>query len=119
MGATLQQLTTRANFGVWAGPETVFVVNDNGGRYFDFIKLSQGETWVTRDALTQIGVNNPQINTGAGLATRALASVKPTDVMVLGIQHWPQGIIYSPVDINGRAALYSLGFMCGAPPPCG
>jgi hypothetical protein len=30
---------------------------------------------------------------------------------VLGIQSWPAGIINSPLDVNGRAALYSLGFM--------
>jgi Peptidase family M13 len=50
IGATLQQLTPRANFGIWAGPETIFVVNDNGGRCFDFAKLDQSETWVTREA---------------------------------------------------------------------
>jgi Lhr-like helicase len=111
MGATLQQLTARANFGVWAGQETIFVVNDNGGRCFEFAKLSQGETWVTRESLTQIGVNNPQINIAAGNDRRALASIKPTDVMVLGIQNWPGGIVNSPVDMNCRAALYSLGFM--------
>lgn len=111
MGATLQQLTPRANFGIWAGPETIFVVNDNGGRCFDFVKLNQGETWVTREALTQIGINNPQLDAAAGQDQRALASIKPTDVMVLGIQSWPGGIIYSPLDVNGRASLYSLGFM--------
>lgn len=111
MGATLQQLTPRANFGIWSGVETIFIVNDNGGSGFDFEKLSQEETWVTRDALTQVGVNNPPINTAAGQDRRALASIKPTDVLVLGIQSWPLGIIYSPVDVNGRAALYSLGFM--------
>jgi len=111
MGATLQPLTHRANFGIWSGQETVFVVNDNGGRCFDFVKLSLGETWVTREALTQIGVNNPQINAGAGQDRRALASIKPTDVLVLGIQAWPAGIIHTPLDVNGRAALYSLGFM--------
>lgn len=111
MGATLQQLTPRANFGIWSGVETIFIVNDNGGSGFDFEKLSQEETWVTREALTQIGVNNPPINTAAGQDRRALASIKPTDVLVLGIQSWPLGIIYSPVDVNGRAALYSLGFM--------
>lgn len=111
MGATLQALAAQANFGVWAGPETIFVVNDNGGRCFDFVKLSQGETWVTREALSQIGINNPPINTAAGQEQRALASIKPTDVMVLGIQSWPTGIIHSPLDVNGRAALYSLGFM--------
>jgi hypothetical protein len=111
MGATLQQLTPRANFGIWAGPETIFVVNDNGGRCFDFAKLDQSETWVTREALTQIGINNPRMDMAAGQDMRALASIKPTDVMVLGIQSWPAGIIYSPLDVNGRAALYSLGFM--------
>jgi len=111
MGATLQPLTPRANFGVWSGQERIFVVNDNDGACFDFVKLSPGETWVTRQALTQIGVNNPQINAAAGQERRALASIKPTDVMVLGIQAWPAGIIHTPLDINGRAALYSLGFM--------
>src|SRR6185436_17503591 len=38
-------------------------------------------------------------------------SIKPTDVMVLGISSWPGGIFCSPLDVNGRAALYSLGFM--------
>jgi hypothetical protein len=111
MGATLQPLTPRANFGIWSGPETVFVVNDNGGRCFDFVKLNQSESWVTREALTQIGVNNPPINVAAGQDRRALASIKPTDVLVLGIQSWPVGIIHTPLDVNGRAALYSLGFM--------
>jgi len=86
------------------------VVTDNGGRCFDFVKLNQGETWVTREALTQIGGNTPQLSAAAP-DRRALASIKPTDVMVLGIQSWPGGIIYSPVDVNCRAALYSLGFM--------
>jgi hypothetical protein len=113
MAATLQPLTPRANFGLWAGPETVFVVNDNGGRCFDFIKLgqNQSETWITREALAQIGINNVQIDGAAGHDVRALASIKPTDVLILGIQSWPAGIISSPLDVNCRAALYSLGFM--------
>lgn len=111
MGATLQPLTPRANFGIWSGQETVFVVNDNGGRCFDFIKLSQGETWVTQEALQQVGINNAQISATAGQDRRALASIKPTDVLVLGIQAWPAGITFTPLDVNGRAALYSLGFM--------
>lgn len=112
MGATLQLLTPRANFGIWSGPETIFVVNDNGGSCFDFVKLNQGETWVTAEALAQVGViNNQPINVAAGQDRRALASIKPTDVLVLGIQSWPGGIDHSPLNVNGRAALYSLGFM--------
>lgn len=112
MGATLQPLAAQANFGIWSGQETIFVVNDNAGRCFDFIKLNQGETWATREALTQIDMNNNvQINDAAGQDKRALASIKPTDVLVLGIRNWPAGIINSPLDLNGRAALFSLGFM--------
>jgi hypothetical protein len=111
MGATLQPLTPTANFGIWSGQETIFVVNDNGGRCFDFVKLNTGETWVTREALRQIGVINQPINTTVPQDRRALASIKPTDVLVLGIQSWPVGIINSPLNVNGRAALYSLGFM--------
>ena len=50
-----------------------------------------------------------QLIAGAGQDRRALASIKPTDVLVLGIQSWPAGIVYSPLDVNGRAALYSSG----------
>lgn len=113
MGATLQPLTPVSNFGVWSGPETIFIVNDNGGSGFNFVKLNQNgsETWVTREALTQIGINNPPINTTVAPDSRALASIKPTDVMVVGIQSWPTGIVSSPLDLNARAALYSFGFM--------
>jgi hypothetical protein len=110
MGATLRPLTQRANFGIWSGRETVFVVNDNGGRYFDFEKINQQETWVTRDALAQVDAN-ANIDATAGVARRALASIKPTDVLVLGIQNVAAGIAFSPLNVNGRAALYSLGFM--------
>jgi len=111
MGATLQPLTQRANFGIWSGPETVFVVNDNGGRCFDFEKINQQETWVTREALAQVNVLNPNINVAAGIDRRALASIKPTDVLVLGLLNTPAGVTFSPLNVNGRAALYSLGFM--------
>ena len=78
-----------------------------------FEKLSQGETWVTREALTQIGVapiRFPLMPRPAKIGV-PLHQSNHTDVLVLGIQSWPAGIIYSPVDVNGRAALYSLGFM--------
>ena len=91
MGATLQPLAPRANFWIWSGQETIFVVNDNGGRCFDFAKLTPGETWITREALAQVGVNNPSIDGAAGQDRRALASIKPTDVLVLGIQSWGPG----------------------------
>ncbi len=110
--ATLRPLTPHTNFGVWSGPETVYVVNDNAGRCFDFVKLSRGETWVTADVLQQIGINPANaVDANAGVDPRALASVKETDILVVGISTWPAGVQASPLDVNGRAALYSLGFL--------
>jgi DEAD/DEAH box helicase domain-containing protein len=114
MGIAQLPLVQRANFEVWADQETVYVINDNDGRLFDFEKLTQGETWVTRLALANVGVANPPIDVGAGMDQRALGSVKTTDVMVLGIVNWPAGLRRSPAGDDGlgvRAALYSFGFL--------
>ena len=114
MGVTPLSVTQRANFEVSADQATVYVINDNGGRLFDFEKLAEGETWVTRASLGNVDVNNPPIDPGAGIDQRALASVKSTDVMVLGIVDWPAGIRTSPAGDDGlatRAALYSFGFL--------
>ena len=114
MGITPLPVNRRANFEVWADQETVYVVNDNDGRLFSFEKLAQGETWATQDALAAAGINNPSIDLAAGFDTRALASVKVTDVMVLGIANWPVGVRTSPAGAGGlevRAALFSFGFL--------
>jgi len=114
MGITLLPAQSRANFEVWADQETVYVLNDNDGRLFRFEKLLQGETWVTRAAFDASGINNPPIDIAAGADDRALASVKVTDVMVLGIANWPVGLRTSPAGPGGlevRAALFSAGFL--------
>ncbi|MBV6425077.1 MAG: hypothetical protein NAOJABEB_02891 [Steroidobacteraceae bacterium] len=104
-------MTPVANFEIWSGQDTVYVINDNEGQLFDFEKLAQGETWVTRDALAKVDVNNPPLAPGGAPDRRALASVKPTDVLVLGIQAWPVGVSAVPLRVEGRAGLYSLGFL--------
>jgi hypothetical protein len=116
MGVSLLAVTQLANFEVWADQETVYIINDNNGLLFEFEKLSNGETWVTRQALDSAGVNNPLtlIDQNAGIDQRALGSIKITDVMVLGIVDWPVGIKTSPAGNDGlevRAALYSFGFL--------
>ena len=114
MGVMPLPLNRRANFEVWADQETVYVVNDNNGRLFTFEKLARGETWATREALASAGIDNPPIDLAAGTDDRALASVKVTDVMVLGIATWPVGIRRSPAGVGGleiRAALFSFGFL--------
>ena len=96
MGVARPLVNQQANFEVWADQGTVYVVNDNDGDLFAFEKLAREETWVTRNALAAAGINSPLIDHAAGTDIRALASVKVTDVMVLGIANWPVGVRTSP-----------------------
>ena len=106
-------MATHANFESWADADTVYVINDNGGAFFNFEKLSKGETWVTKDALEKSGVKNlgSWLAAGGQPDRRALASVKPTNVLILGILDWRGGLRCSPLEIEGRAALLSFGYL--------
>jgi DEAD/DEAH box helicase domain-containing protein len=109
MGAAPLNMAPVQNFEIWSGSDRVFVVNDNDSRLFRFEKLTASETWVTREALAKVGAN-PQLDPTA-VDNRALGSVKPTDVMILGIGSHPAWMDLSPRQVRGRAALYSFGFM--------
>ena len=106
-------MTAHANFESWAGADKVYVLNDNGGAFFNFEKLSKGETWVTRDALEKSGVPDPAswLAAGGQPDRRALASVKPTNVLILGVLDWRAGLKCSPLEVEGRAALMSFGYL--------
>jgi hypothetical protein len=111
VGVNPLQMTPRLNFEVWSGQDTVYVVNDNDGQQFEFEKLRQGETWVTRAALTKMGQPLSVIDPAAQMERRCLGSVKPTDVLVVGLRALRAGLQVTPLAVEGRAALYSLGFM--------
>jgi DEAD/DEAH box helicase domain-containing protein len=111
-GLNVYPLSKQVNFGVWSGKETVCVINDNDGNYFNFERLNypNSETWATRTALRQLGVQNARFDT-AQPDRRALASIKATDLLLLALDYVPVGLNLSPVHLEGKAALYSLGFM--------
>ncbi len=111
VGVTPLQMTPRANFDVWSGQDTVYVLNDNEGQQFEFEKLRQSETWVTRAALTKVGQPLTVIDPTVPMERRSLGSAKPTDVLVMGLQFVRPGLGLTPLSVQGRAALYSLGFM--------
>lgn len=109
----------RANFEIWSDYDTVFVLNDNAGEGFEFRRLIDQETWVTIPALKKSEVRNPQqYLTGDPPDIRALASIKRTNVLVLGIkQPLPAGLRCSPIiagtppRVEGRAALLLFGYI--------
>lgn len=108
LGVTQIGMQPRCNFQLGSTMDTVYVVNDNDGQLYNFEKLAVDETWVTRPALTAVQVT---ANLAPGVDRRALASVKPTDVLVINIDTWPVGVSALPLRLEGRAALYSFGFL--------
>jgi DEAD/DEAH box helicase domain-containing protein len=112
-------MTEHVNCKFWSGVRNVCVVNDNNGRLFEFEKL-QGETWVARAAVDQIIAQRreyrlppaPPVRYTAGSPIRrALGSIKPTDLLVLGLRSVPAELDLDPRRVEARAALYSFGFL--------
>lgn len=116
---SLPQITQHLNFEFWAGEREVCVINDNAGQLFQFEKLARGETWVTREAVNQINAQRlekrlPTVTVqyaSSGPDVRALGSIKRTDILVLGMRTLPPTLDLDPRRVEGRAALYSLGFL--------
>ena len=116
-----------ANCDYWSDVADVCVVNDNAGRNFRFLKLAGSETWVTQEAIDHVadqmgqrdlrGVPNPTFDQGEQPRERALGSIMRTDLLVVGIHSIRQELdlsphsLLSPLRVDGRAALYSFGFL--------
>jgi hypothetical protein len=112
-------MSQHLNLEFWSGERDVCVVNDNAGQLFQFEKLSQGETWVTREAVDQINAQRLENRlqpvalryAAVNPDVRALGSIKRTDLLVLGLRTVPPTLDLDPRRVEGRAALYSLGFL--------
>jgi hypothetical protein len=66
------------NAAVWSDQDRIYIVNDNNGDLFRFEKLVNQETWVVREALAAVNINNPNVEGTPDV--RALASIERTDV---------------------------------------
>ncbi|MEN9252965.1 MAG: DUF1998 domain-containing protein, partial [Thermostichales cyanobacterium BF3_bins_165] len=110
-----------ANAAIIGAPsEDIYTINDHGGDGgFDFStqvsyygKSIEGAYVVASELRTSNNTNNQD----KGLTTRgsthriALLARRKTDVLLVGIQQWPQGIFADPTTVTGRAAWYSLAF---------
>ncbi len=120
-------MRTVANCEFWSGEAEVCVVNDNAGRKFEFRKLAGGETWVTQEAIDHVndqmaqrslrGAPNPIYDQAAQHEERVLGSIQRTDILVVGFHTARSELDLSPFSpllpqrVDGRAALYSFGFL--------
>ena len=109
------------NFEVASGPAMVHRVNDNGGEDFVFQKILNQDVWLVDEAFQRAlqdlpsdrrrAISPPSYDGSVPSATRALASIAQTDVMVAGISHAPVGVSLNPAIPEARAAWYSFGFL--------
>jgi hypothetical protein len=113
-------MTPCLNFEFWSDVREVCVVNDNAGQLFRFEKLAQGETWATRHAVDQLNQQRADLRlptvavryaASVPPEDRALGSIKQTDLLLLGLRSLPTSLDLSPLRVEGRAALYSFGFL--------
>ncbi|OGA32875.1 MAG: hypothetical protein A3F75_06005 [Betaproteobacteria bacterium RIFCSPLOWO2_12_FULL_64_23] len=123
----IQQMRLLANCEFWSGEADVCVVNDNAGRKFEFRKLVGSETWVTQEAIDHVsdqmtqrslrGAPNPTYDQAVQPDVRALGSINRTDILVVGFHTVRPELDLSPFSplspqrVDGRAALYSFGFL--------
>jgi DEAD/DEAH box helicase domain-containing protein len=98
------------NASVSAFNDNIISVNDNGGEGgFDFQqatvfgKLKPGAYAVSPNSNSLIGTS--------GSAYRvALLSRRKTDILLVNLVQWPNGVFANPTTVEGRAAWYSFAF---------
>jgi len=88
----------------------IISVNDNGGQggfdFFDQVKL-----WdKVQPGAYSIATKNNILNTTGSCYRIALLSKRKTDILLISIDQWPEGIFADPTTVEGRAAWYSLAF---------
>ena len=113
--ADILPMTNLANVEFWSGERDICTVNDNAGQLFQFERLANGESWVTRDAVDyarqQSGAPAPQFDATTAPRPVGLGSIKRTDLLVLGLHNVRPSLDLSPLRVESRAALYSFGFL--------
>jgi hypothetical protein len=98
------------NASVSAFNDNIISVNDNGGEGgFDFQQATvfgnnkPGAYAVPPDSNSQVGT------TGSAYRV-ALLSRRKTDILLVNIEQWPNGVFADPTTVVGRAAWYSFAF---------
>ncbi len=90
--------------------ENIVSINDNAGAGgFDFY-----DTKIYNEVKLgaySVALETPERVATLGQARRvALLSRRKTDILLVGIEHWPKGVFADPTTVEGRAAWYSFAF---------
>jgi Lhr-like helicase len=100
---------------VKSGRGSVYVVNDNGGRLWEFARADKWPGWLSVDVAdggaSRYAVNMPELREEGRLAV-GIGARYVTDAALMTIARAPAGIALDPLTSSGRkAAWYSLGYL--------
>jgi len=114
----MQESTVRGARALF-GRSTVFVVNDNAGKLFEFARASNGKSLISTE-LGDTGLYVPGYDDDSERWQGALGLMKETDGLLFGLlDPQPRGLKLTPYHENEgvpsrRGAWYSLGFLLRA-----
>jgi Lhr-like helicase len=110
IGANVATPDTILNASISALNDSIISVNDDGGKGgFDF----QQATVFGRQKPGAYAVSpdpNSQVGTSGSAYRVALLSRRKTDILLVNLVQWPNGIFANPTTVEGRAAWYSFAF---------
>lgn len=87
----------------------VYSINDNNGRMFTFTKaVDDYEGWIDVD---RIGIDGFKPAVTGRTETVALASIKNTEVLIVGPEQIATGLTFDTRELGVRAGLISFGFL--------
>jgi DEAD/DEAH box helicase domain-containing protein len=116
--APLDQWSSVLNARIWGDSrQPIYMINDNKGECFTFVKAKKENRysfqWIVLDSFPENFKPNLKelVDPLVKPEIRALASIKTTDVLLVGLNYPPEtGYNLSTTSFSGRAAWYSFGF---------
>jgi len=101
------------NANVSSMSDRIISINDNGGRGgFDFQNASvfgrpQSGAYIVTGSIER---NDPRVSGSGDTYRIALLSRRKTDILLVNIAQWSEGVFADPMTVEGRAAWYSFAF---------
>ena len=103
------------NTNVSAFEDEIISVNDNGGKGgFDFHTSTTVDRQYRHGAYAVEPRNNSYVSVAGATHRIALLSRSRTDILLVDLKKWSDGVFADPVQIEGRAAWYSFAFFLRA-----
>lgn len=110
IGANVGTSESVLNASVSAFNDNIISVNDNGGiggfDFYERVKIDNRQ----KSGAYAVSTPNSSVSTSGAVYRVALLSRRKTDILLVNIEQWPNGVFANPTTVEGRAAWYSFAF---------